>query len=84
MFANWTFGRKVGAGFAVTAIALAVIAVTGYRSARSLIANDELVAHTHQVRRQIADVLTQTINAETGQRGYVITGQDSFLAPYTT
>ncbi len=83
MFRNWTFGRKVGAGFAVAAIALAVIAVTGYRSAKSLIANDELVERTQQVRRQIAEVLTQMDNAETGQRGYVITAQDSFLAPYT-
>src|SRR5262245_32920213 len=83
MLRNWTFGRKVGGGFAVSVIALVVIAVTGYRSAKSLIANDELVAHTHQVRRQLAELLIQLLNAETGQRGYVITGKDEFLEPYS-
>jgi methyl-accepting chemotaxis protein len=84
MFRNWTFGRKIGAGFAVAAFALVVIAVTGYRSARNLINNDELVAHTHQVRRQLAELLVEMLNAETGQRGFVITGQDVFLEPYNS
>jgi methyl-accepting chemotaxis protein len=83
MFRNWTFGRKLGAGFAVSVVALIVIAATGYRSATSLIANDQLVAHTHHVRRQLAELLAQLINAETGQRGFVITGSEEFLSPYT-
>jgi methyl-accepting chemotaxis protein len=83
MLRNWTFGRKVGGGFAITAIAVIVIAVTGYRSATSLITNDERVAHTHQVRRLLSELLVQLLNAETGQRGFVITAKDEFLAPYT-
>lgn len=83
MFRNWTFGRKVGGGFTVTAIALIVIAVTGYRSTKSLITNDELVAHTHEVRRQLAELLQHLIDAETGQRGFVITAKEEFLEPYT-
>jgi methyl-accepting chemotaxis protein len=84
MFRDWTFGRKVGGGFALTAIALVVIAVTGYRSTKLLIANDELVAHTHLVRRQLAELLVELVNAETGQRGFVITAKDEFLDPYNT
>lgn len=49
----------------------------------SLIANDERVAHTHQVRHQLADLLTELINAETRQRGFVIMARDEFLEPYT-
>lgn len=82
MFRNWTFGRKVGAGFAVTATALAIISVTGYRSTRTLITNDEWVSHTHQARRQIASLLSGIVDAESGQRGYVLTGRDNFLEPY--
>jgi methyl-accepting chemotaxis protein/CHASE3 domain sensor protein len=81
---NWTFGRKVGLGFAVAVIALIVIAIAGYRSALTLADSNERVAHTLEVRVQIAQVLTQLLNAETGQRGYVITGRDEFLAPYNT
>jgi methyl-accepting chemotaxis protein len=83
MFRNWTFGRKIAGGFAVTVIALIVIAVAGLRSARTLIANDKLVAHTHVVRRQLAELLAQLVNAETGQRGYLITAKDDYLEPYT-
>jgi len=83
MLGNWTFGRKVGGGFALTVIALIVIAVSGYRTANKLIENDHWVAHTHQVRRQIAELLVQLLSAETGGRGFVISGQDDFLEPYT-
>ena len=83
MHRNWTFGRKVGGGFAVTVAALVVIAVTGFRSASSLVDNDEWVSHTHQVRRQLADLLAELLNAETGQRGFVITAQAEFLEPYS-
>src|SRR5262249_43222571 len=47
-----------------------------------LIENDKWVAHTNLVRRDVADLLLQITNAETGQRGYVVTGQDEFLQPY--
>ena len=40
------------------------------------------VAHTHQVRTELADLLSELKDAETGQRGYLITGDDSYLAPY--
>ncbi|MEO6772906.1 MAG: CHASE3 domain-containing protein [Kofleriaceae bacterium] len=80
---SWTFGRKVGAGFAIAILALVVVAVAGYRTTTSLIANDHEVAHTHAVRQQLQLLLVDLVNAETGQRGFVITGKDTFLAPYT-
>ena len=81
MFRSWTFGRKVGGGFAVTALAILAIAANGYRSAAPLIANEEQVTHTHLVREQLAELLVQLVNAETGLRGFVITGKDEFLEP---
>jgi len=84
MLRNWTFGRKVGGAFAVTVFALVIIAVTGFRSARSLIANDQLVAHTHLVRHNIAELAGQLAEAESGQRGFAMTAKDEFLEPYNT
>ena len=83
MFASWTFGRRLAIAFATTAVALLVVSITGYRSAKALIANDEAVSHTHEVRRAIAELQLQLVRAETGQRGFVITGKDEFLQPYT-
>ena len=65
---TWTFSRKIAAGFAIAVIAAIVVAVTGHRSTSSLIANDERVARTHFIRREIAALMSQLVNAETGQR----------------
>jgi methyl-accepting chemotaxis protein len=81
MFRSWTFGRKVGGGFVVTAVAILAIAATGYRSATPLIAYEDQVAHSHLVQGQLGELLVQLVNAETGLRGFVITANDDFLEP---
>src|SRR6266481_5527316 len=82
MFSNWTVGRRLVAAFGLAALTLVAIALISYRNASRLIENDVWVAHTHQVRAELADLLSQLKDAETGQRGYLITGEDSYLAPY--
>ncbi len=59
-----------------------MIAVISYRNTYDLIENDSWVAHTYQVRTDLADLVSLLKDAETGQRGYLITGDDSYLAPY--
>jgi methyl-accepting chemotaxis protein len=82
MFRTWTFGRKVGSGFAVAIAALVVVATAGYLSTGTLADNNKAVIHTLDVRNGLADLRTSLLNAETGQRGFVITGDESFLEPY--
>jgi methyl-accepting chemotaxis protein len=83
MLINWTFGRKLALGFAIAILTLVVIGVSGYRSTESLIENDRLVTHTHEVRTKLADFTSYLKDAETGQRGFVITGEESFVEPYS-
>jgi methyl-accepting chemotaxis protein len=78
----WTFGRKIAAGFTLSFLLLLGIGVVGYRSISSLTRTSRLVTHTYQVLEHIAGVLSLLKNAETGQRGYVITGDETFLEPY--
>src|SRR5882757_5528818 len=82
MFENWTFGRRLAAGFGLAGLMLLIIAAVAYRTTDSLIENDGLVSHTHEVRTELANLVSELKDAETGQRGYVITGNDSYLAPY--
>jgi CHASE3 domain sensor protein len=82
MAQNWTFGRILSVGYALAGLVLLIVAAVGYQSTVSLIANNDQVSHTHQVRREFADLLSMLKDAETGQRGYVITGEDDYLAPY--
>src|SRR6187401_369443 len=82
MLDNWTFGKRVGAGFALAGAILVVIAVVGFRTSESLIENDRLVEHTHEVRRALAELAAQVARAEGAMRGYVITSDGGFLEPY--
>jgi methyl-accepting chemotaxis protein len=82
MFMNWTVGRRLIAGFGLAGLTLVLIALVSYRNTSRLIENDMLVAHSHEVRTELADLLSQLKDAETGQRGYLITGADNYLEYY--
>jgi methyl-accepting chemotaxis protein len=70
----------------VSDIPLSLVVVVGaLLSIRShfLLRHDrELVVHSFEVIRAADDVLIGSLHAETGQRGFVITGNAAFLPPY--
>jgi methyl-accepting chemotaxis protein len=82
MVKDWTFGRILAVGYTLAGIVLGVVAWFGFQSTASLIENNKDVAHTHEVRRELAMMLTQLVNVETGVRGFAITGQDAYLEPF--
>ncbi|HEX6277729.1 MAG TPA: CHASE3 domain-containing protein [Polyangiaceae bacterium] len=82
MPSDWTFGKRLVLGFALAAAILLVVAWSGWKSTETLIETRRMVAHTHEVRRHVAQLLASVVDAETGSRGYVITGQEAFLDPY--
>ena len=82
MFRNWSVGRRLLAGFGLSALILVVIAFVSFRNSTGLIDNDALVAHGHQVRTELADLLSELKDAETGQRGFLLTGSEPYLEPY--
>ena len=45
--------------------------------------NEAWVTHTYGVIEQANQVLAAAVDMETGMRGYLLAGQDEFLAPYT-
>jgi methyl-accepting chemotaxis protein len=81
-FSNWTVGKRLVAGFGLSALTLVVIAFLAYYNITRLIENDTLVKHTYQVRGTLNDLVEAFINGETGVRGFVIAGEESFLDPY--
>jgi len=83
MFADWTFGRRLAAAFTVAGIVFVCLITLAFLATNSLIANDATVSHTYAVKENLAQLLSDLKDAETGQRGYVITGDESYLEPYT-
>ena len=70
------------AGFVVATVAVAVIALFSYNSLRETAELREQVTHDVDVIDTLQTLLATLIDAETGQRGYLITGTESFLEPY--
>lgn len=66
-------------------ILLAALLANGYLSSANLNVlerNRQRVAHTRQITDAIEALFATIQDAETGQRGYLITGQREYLAPY--
>jgi len=68
-------------------LVIAFFAVSGgisYYNTRVLSDDSKLVAHTHDVLVATGEVMSLMKDAETGQRGFIITGDDKYLEPYNT
>ena len=49
---------------------------------KTMVANEEMVAHTYKVIATANDILASAVDMETGMRGYLLAGEDGFLTPY--
>src|ERR1700754_3102833 len=65
------------------AVVVALNAWAGFRAIQSLHDSEYWVAHTWQVINQVESIMSSAKDAETGSRGYLITGDEAYLAPYT-
>ena len=74
--------KKIKIGIAILFTALVINGLVSYRATRTLIDNQQRVTHTYQVIGEIEGVLSTLKDAETGERGYIITGSDEYLEPY--
>ncbi|HMG56607.1 MAG TPA: CHASE3 domain-containing protein, partial [Kofleriaceae bacterium] len=63
-------------------VALVVIALLSYRSLAARTEAAEAVNHTNEVEDRLHRFLSAVKDAETGQRGFLLTGAESYLAPY--
>jgi signal transduction histidine kinase/CheY-like chemotaxis protein len=66
-----------------TVLAALIVAAAFWLGARNK-SDDQWVLHSLEVRAQLTRVLSLVQSAETGQRGYLLTGRDLYLQPYRT
>jgi PAS domain S-box-containing protein len=62
-------------------VLLSVFAWLAARSLETLALRGEWLTHTERVRYEIGGILQSLTDIETGERGYVISGNDAFLQP---
>ena len=71
------------AGLVIAAVAVSLIALFTYRSLASREDAVERVTRTLEAQRQLEAILSDVKDAETGQRGFLLTGEERYLEPYT-
>jgi CheY-like chemotaxis protein/CHASE3 domain sensor protein/putative methionine-R-sulfoxide reductase with GAF domain len=77
-----TLSQKIITGFILCTIVLAGTAIFAVKNNEQFIATTRWVNHTHVLLQEFDEILNRTIDAETGVRGYVVTGNEAFLEPY--
>jgi methyl-accepting chemotaxis protein len=78
----WTFGRKIAVGFAVAFALLVAIGTVAYHGIETITKTSHWVAHSQAVRDHIQKIVADMNDIETSQRGFIITGEESFLNSY--
>jgi signal transduction histidine kinase/CheY-like chemotaxis protein/CHASE3 domain sensor protein len=69
-------------GMALTLAFFLISGTIAYRNIETLRTSSQQIWHTHEVLVALDDLLSTTQDAETGQRGYLLTGNDRYLEPY--
>ncbi|RTL50585.1 MAG: HAMP domain-containing protein [Rhodocyclaceae bacterium] len=77
-----SIGAKLWLSFLAVLAILLVVGAASYLSTVKLTETAQWVSHTREVQGRLKDVLSALQDAETGQRGYIITGEDRYLEPY--
>lgn len=76
------FKRNLLFGLGLSMAILFVSSVASYISIKNLIENADMVRGSNRVIKDLNQILSLVKDAETGQRGYLLTGQKQFLEPY--
>jgi len=76
---SFSIRKKLLFGFAISVFALAGIGWLSYHTVTQLIATQRWVTHTREVIAELEAGWAQLTQAETAQRGYLLTGDERFL-----
>src|SRR6266403_4325779 len=80
---KWNMGnRLVFGGFVIATAILVFVGWQSYRNTARFAEASEWRKHTYEVLRNLGETVARLVDAETGQRGYLLTGEDAYLEPY--
>ncbi len=79
---KWNVGTKISAGFGIALAVFMIVGAVSYWSTARLIEASEARKHTYEVVAQLAEVRALLTDIQTSQRGYVISGEESYLELY--
>jgi CHASE3 domain sensor protein len=74
--------KPIVLGLGLASGILVFISFSAYRSLTRFVDVSNQAMQTHRELEEIENILSQLKDAETGQRGYIITGDEAYLEPH--
>ena len=81
-FDNISLQKKLFVSFFIPIIFMLVVSLSVYQNTQSMVKDNHWVVHTHKAIARAQELLSLVVDMETGQRGYLLTGDTDFLEPY--
>jgi len=78
-----TLKNNLRIGLGLSLLLLFISSLASLISISNLVKSSKMVSHSNQVITNLDEIMSTLKDAETGQRGYLLTGDDIFLQPYT-
>ncbi len=82
MLNRWKIRTQIAVGFTLGLAVLTIIGIFTYNGLQQLTSTAKQEKHTYQVLGELEQILSLIKDAETGQRGYLLTGDNRYLEPY--
>lgn len=76
------FNRTLRLGYGLSVLLLAVLGLFAYLTVDKLLSSNREMARSSQIVSRLQELISTMKDAETGQRGYLLTGNPVFLEPY--
>ena len=73
---------RIVISFAAVLVVFGMVGIASYINTQRLIKSNQRVIHTHEVMENLEGILSVLKDAETGQRGFILTGENRYLEPY--
>jgi len=76
---GWSLNATTTGGFLLGIVLMVAVAAVSYNLTRQLQGTGILVGHTQEILKEIQEVEVSMLTIETGQRGYIITGDETLV-----
>ncbi|MGA2261858.1 MAG: PAS domain S-box protein [Acidobacteriota bacterium] len=77
-------GLKLSITFVVALVIIGVVGIRSFLGIQELVDKDRLVGRTQVMLQSLDHILSVLKDAETGQRGFILTGEEPYLKPYNS
>ncbi|MCD6415272.1 MAG: response regulator [Planctomycetes bacterium] len=74
--------KQLALAYILVFVLMILLVAVNYQTTRSLLETEDWISQTHEIITRANLLAKLIVDAETGERGFVITGEDEFLQPY--